>query len=320
MKRPIMLSLLLLASLHASGAELARDALLFASNRSGNYEILRMKSDGTGQQPLTNDDTYDSWWPKPSPDRRSILFTRAPKGKHDDYAHASTWIMNADGSQARALIPHGAFGWKLQAHPEWSPDGRQIALVGGSTSNPQIFLVDAQGRNPFRLTRNARGGNRGGTNIDPSWRPDGEYLLFIGCPRAWCLRSSYEVYRIRKDGSEETRLTFNDKPDYDPYYSPDTSGTGGTIAWLENTGGLLHWSIRRMNTDGNQVRTVIDDGGINSKPAWSIDSQWIYFHRLPPGIAGNFNVWRIRPDGSGLEELILPRPAYVNEYPVHGLH
>ena len=301
---------------------LPSDVLLFNSNRTGNYEIFRVGVDGRNTKQLTHDEAQDSWWPKPSPDRRQILFVRAPKGRHDDYAYASIWVMDADGSNAKAILPHRAHGWKLQAHPEWSPDGRRIALAAGSTSNPQIYLVDADGTKPVRLTSNGRGGNRGGTNIDPSWKPDGEHLLFIGCPRAWCLRKDYEVYRIRRDGTQETRLTFNDKPDFDPYYSPDTTGFPGTgtIAWLENTGSITHWSIRRMHADGSNIGTVIDDGGINSKPAWSLDSRYIYFHRLPPKTPGLFNVWRIRPDGSGLEELIVPRPAYVNEYPVTGLN
>ncbi|MBB6094432.1 TolB protein [Povalibacter uvarum] len=312
----------LLADITHSAEALPQQTLLFNSNRTGNYEIFRANTDGTGELRLTRDSNHDSWWPKPSPDRRKILFVRAPKGKHDDYAHASTWVMNADGSEARAILPHRANGWKLQAHPEWSPDGKQIALVAGPTSNPQIFIVDADGTNPVRLTSNGRGGNRPGTNIDPSWKPDGEYLLFVGCPRAWCLRGSYEIYRIRRDGTDETRLTFNDRPDFDPYYSPDTRGFpgSGNIAWLENTGGITHWSIRLMNTDGSSIRTVIDDGGINSKPAWSIDSSHIYFHRLPPKTPGLFNVWRIRRDGRDLRELILPRPAYVNEYPVNALN
>ncbi|TAH39388.1 MAG: hypothetical protein EYC70_00985 [Planctomycetota bacterium] len=305
----MLLSLLLLQALPDK-------ALLFDSDRSGNFEIYGMSVKGTMETPLTADPAYDSWWPKPSPDRTQILFVRTPAGVHDtDYRQVSTWLMGADGSNLREILPEGAYGWGLQGHPEWRPDGQRIATMGGSSINAQIFLVDPDGGNPVRVTRTGGGGPRPGTNVDPSWSPDGRFLLFIGCPGAFCLSGGYEVYRVRPDGSGETRLTFNNRQDNDPYYSPD----GRTIALLRNTG-ALRWGIYKMNPDGSNEVPVIDDGGVNSKPAWSLDGTWIYFHRIPPATGGQFNVWKIRPDGSSLIELIQPRPNYVNEYPVNGLN
>ncbi|HEY6241079.1 MAG TPA: hypothetical protein VIW78_09585, partial [Burkholderiales bacterium] len=52
----------------------------------------------------------------------------------------------------------------------------------------------------------------------------------------------------------------------------------------------------------------IDDGNINSKPAWSLDSQTIFFHRMvPPDY--RFSVFSIRPDGTGLTELTPGTPG-----------
>jgi len=83
---------------------------------------------------------------------------------------------------------------------------------------------------------------------------------------------------------------------------------------------LVVWSIQRMDPDGTNERVVIDDGSINSKPGWSLDGSWIYFHRWGLGRT-LFNVFKVRPDGSGLTELD-PRPAigfgeYDNEFPVN---
>ena len=305
---------LLFAPADADGAEPSQLALIaFDSNRTGNFEIFLMKADGTQQVQLTRDPAYDSFWPKISPDRKSILFVRTPAGVHDtDYGKVTTWTMNSDGSEVKQIIGSGAYGWSIQGHPEWKPDGTKIVTIGGARHNSQIYILNSDGSNPFRVTSNGSGGTRGGTNIDPSWHPDGKSLLFVGCPTSFCLPSFYEVYRINADGTGETRLTRDSVADYDPYYSP----SGGQIAWLRNIS-KTRWAIYRMRPDGSAQRPVIDDGGINSKPAWWRDGSAILFHRIPPHAAPGtmFNIWKVTPEGDDLTEIVKPRPPYANEFP-----
>ncbi len=305
------------ATAHAAGAA-PDDRLFFDSNRTGNFEVFVMKPDGTGTAQLTHDRTYDSFWPKPSPDRRSILFVRTPAGTHDkDYSKVTTWIMDSSGGGLKQILPPGAHGWSIQGHPEWKPDGTKIATIGGASHNSQIFIVDPDGTHPVRVTSNGAGKPRGGMNLDPSWHPGGQSLLFIGCPSFFCFASSYEVYGINANGSGETRLTNDDFADYDPYYSP----SGNEIAWLRSIA-RTRWAIYRMRSGGAGQQPVIDDGGINSKPAWRNDGSAIYFHRIPPNPPAKsvFNIWKIAPDGKGLTEIAQPRPPYINEYPVAGIY
>src|SRR5918911_3891865 len=106
--------------------------IVFNSNRTGNDEIYVMNADGSGVRALTDDERYDSWWPRVSPDRGRILFYRSPRGVHDnDYTKQSLWVMNADGSNRRQLRAAGTDGWKIQGHAEWSPDGSRLAMFGG---------------------------------------------------------------------------------------------------------------------------------------------------------------------------------------------
>jgi Tol biopolymer transport system component len=305
--------------------------IYFDSNRrepgdaSTNYEIYSMDADGTNQVRLTTGDMYDSWWPKPSPDGTTIAFVRTPAGTHDtDYSKVSTWVMNADGSNLHeivaapgvATLPNGspsiAASWAFEGHPEWSPDGTKLAMIGGPQSNSQIYITNADGTTPVRVTSNGAGGNRPGTNVDPSWSPDGSRILFVGCPISICFSAQFEVYRVNADGTGETRLTNDLSQDNDPYYSPD----GTNVAWLRNTsnGKAVAWGIYMMNADGTNKHAVIDDGEVNSKPGWLRDGSAIYFHRTLV-VGRPFNIWKIRPDGTGLTEVITPEPAYANEYP-----
>jgi Tol biopolymer transport system component len=300
----------------SSSIALAKDDLVFDSDRTGNHEIFVMKTDGSGAKQLTNDMSYENWWPRISPDRKKVLFYRAPKGKSESYVDASLWVVNADGTALTQLRAKGTDGWTLQGHGEWSPDGSKIAMFGTASAATQIFVTDAQGKNAVQYT------NRMGVTTDVSWSPDGTKLLFNGCPNvnsATCAPADYEIYVMPATPlATATRLTTNTLADYDPYFSPD----GTSIAWLQTVdptafpttaGNLGKWAIRIANADGTNARDLINDGQINSKPAWSLDGQTIYFHRMVP-TDYRFRVFRIGKDSTGLKELTFTTSGN-DEYP-----
>jgi len=293
--------------------------LVFDSNRTGNYEIWTMGPTGTGARELTKDPTYDSWWARLSPDRHTILFYRTPEGAHDrDYSKTSLWAMAADGTDPVELRPAGLDGWVLQGHAEWSPDGTQLVMFGGNHFSPQIQVTNALGQDPRALT------HRGGSNIDPSWSPDGHTVVFVGCPGSICTPSSHEIYTVPAGGGAVTRLTHDGIEDNDPYFSH----SGTELAWLSKiSGGLLDvgvWDIRTMPVvrsgdavvaaPGAEPKRLIGDDNINSKPAWSLDDETIYFHRAVKGSEGGFQIWAVDANGSDLRELTSSTDG-ANEYP-----
>ena len=121
--------------------------------------------------------------------------------------------MGADGSDPVELRPAGLDGWVQQGHAEWSPDGTQLVMFGGDHFSPQIRITDALGQHPRTLT------DRKGTNVDPSWSPDGRTIVFVGCPGSFCTPSSHEIYTIPATGGPATRLTHDGTQDNDPYFS-----------------------------------------------------------------------------------------------------
>ncbi|MCL4541025.1 MAG: hypothetical protein M1396_01590 [Chloroflexi bacterium] len=258
-----------------------RPKLYFDSNRNNtNYEIYVANADGSDPHALTHDTHYDSWWPQPSPNGAWIVFYRTPRGTHDrDYGKTSLWRMRTDGTDLTEIIPNHGYGWEIQGHAEWSPDSRYLVMFGGSRINPQIWITNADGTNPVQIT------NRGGTNIDPTWSPNGQQIAFVGCPQSFCLPSSYSIYTMNSEGSDLRRLTNNSMENHDPSYSPD----GKYIAWLVHTStsgnaGLGSWNIFVMNANGSDQHNLTNDSAINSRPAWSIDgSDTILFFRVAPG-------------------------------------
>lgn len=308
-------------SLPESAGPIPRGHLVFDSNRTGSYQIWTMGPHGGEERQLTHNRGVDSWWAQLSPNRRTILFYETPRGVHDrDYAKTSLWAMAANGTHEVELRPAGLDGWVYQGHAEWSPSGRRLVMFGGSRLNPQIWITDALGRDPHQVTR------RGGSNIDPSWAPDGRILAFVGCPSAICLPSDQEVYTIPVAGGRATRITYDHLQDDDPAFSHD----GRALAWLTKVGGgsqgVGRWNIRllpvRRRGDrvvaarGARPRILVRHNGdaIDSKPAWSLDDRTIYFHRAVGGLRRGFQIWAVDVSGRHLRELTRGEPG-SNEYP-----
>ncbi|MGB7299820.1 MAG: hypothetical protein WBD34_10900 [Burkholderiaceae bacterium] len=284
------------------------DQLVFNGQQSGNFEIYTIGKSSAQATALTNDTGYDSWWPRISPDRSQILFYRTPAGAGSNYALSALWLMNADGSGAREIISQGQYGWTIQGHAEWSPDGQQLVMCGTANSTVHIFVTDAQGANPVQKT------NDGTFNCDPAFSPDGAQIIFNRCTITGpcgdpTVKEDLEIYLMPSGGGTinsdaMTRLTNNNLADYDAYFSPD----GSTIAWLQLIsptawGGVGAWSVLAMNADGSNPRAVVNDGFINSKPAWALDGLSIYLHRLDGASNGKWGLFNVSANGSNLRRI-----------------
>jgi Tol biopolymer transport system component len=155
--------------------------IAFASDRDGDWEIYAMRTDGTDLRQLTDDTSIESK-PSWSPDGAKIAFDSGRGYERDIY------VMDSDGANQERLV-QAAGGW-----PAWSPDGTRIAYFDRVDGNPEIYVVDVDGTNRTRLTQNST------DDWEPSWSPDGEWLLHVS---GWVPN----VFMMRADGSETYRLT-----------------------------------------------------------------------------------------------------------------
>ena len=128
--------------------------IAFQSYRHGNSEIYVINADGSNQTRLTNnpeDDESPEW----SPDGTRIVF-QSTRG--NDY---EIYVMNADGTNQTRLTNNPA---EHYGAPIFSPDGTRIAFRSGVFSvfdeairSTQIYVMNADGSNPVRLTNTAAG-------------------------------------------------------------------------------------------------------------------------------------------------------------------
>jgi Tol biopolymer transport system component len=144
--------------------------------------------------------------------------------------------------------------------PSWSPDGRKIAFVSDRDGNEEIYLMNADGSDPTRLTHNP------GVDRRPFWSPDGGKIAFVSERDG-----NREIYIMNADGSDSTRLTHSPGRDQALSWSPD----GSKIAYISDRDG--NEEIYMMNTDGSSQTRLTNNSARDLRPSWSPDSQNIIF-------------------------------------------
>ncbi len=191
------------------------------------------------------------------------------------------WVMDADGSHAHAIVTSPS----VVGHPSWSPDGSRLALSDHRTGNGDLYLVDADGTDPVRLTSNPDTAEE-----LPSWSPDGTRIAFSDF-NSDTVQS--RVLTIGVNGTGLTLLTPAGAFDCCPSWSPD----GSKIAFSSPT------DIWVMKADGSaRVDLTPTAGAEDGSPLFSPDGSRIAFVRVPNGSA-NPDIWVMKADGTGATRL-----------------
>ncbi|SFN89526.1 TolB family protein [Mycetocola miduiensis] len=135
--------------------------IAFTSDRSGNYDLWLMGTDGSDEVQLTTSSHAEAM-PSWSPDGTHLAFTSAVDLQE---GRADICVINADGTGIRNLTGTADV---FEIAPSWSPDGTHIAYVTLHDDGTNIHVMESDGGGSRLLASN---GNW------PSWSPDGERLV-----------------------------------------------------------------------------------------------------------------------------------------------
>jgi TolB protein len=255
----------------------ASTEITFVSDRSGQPEIFVMDADGSSQRQATRNRTINAF-PTWSPDGREIVymsyvFERSP--------HLFRLVR---GGSARAGRILEGLDPKIPVYRGvYDPSGRRLAVVVSMDGAPEIYVVDADGRNPRRLTRSPA------IDVSPSWSPDGEQIAFVS-DRA----GAPNVYVMRADGSDVRRITYDGGYNTAPAWSPD----GRWIAYEVRVAG--QFDIWLTDPGGRVNAPLVTHPRTDEHPTWAPDGRKLAFHSAR---RGGPDIYVIDVDGENLRPI-----------------
>jgi Tol biopolymer transport system component len=165
--------------------------------------------------------------------------------------------------------------------PAVSPDASRIAVSSTRSETSQIWLTDAAGANPNRLTSMA-----GVVVGSPRWSPDGKQIAFDAR-----VNGNPDIWVIPPAGGEPRRLTTENSVDVVPAWSAD----GRQIYFTSDRTGRME--IWRMPSTGGTAEQITREGGFSPQP--SLDGNYVFY--LNDRLQGEL---RRCPAGGGREETI----------------
>jgi Tol biopolymer transport system component len=237
-----------------------RSHLIFDLTVGGSEHIATIRPDGSGYAQLTTGGGFHGD-PAYSPDGTTVAFAYSPTTSLEP-ASAELWVMDADGSNPRALLDPADSGSDWE--PVFSPDGSQIVFTreqkapGGLVS--AVHVVNADGTDVRRLTP-----------FDdyvehPRWSPDGATVIYNIEHRTNLDDPRNGVWTVPAEGGAPVSLlpTDDEFHFFKPAYSPD--GSQILVGCAHRDG--LNEDLCVANADGSGVQTLIETPHYENHGVW----------------------------------------------------
>ena len=186
------------------------DGKLIAYTRNDGLYVV--SANGTNSHNVSNPahnlpdsaDQYPIW----SPDSQHIAFRSIRDGAQNE----QVYVVNADGSHLAHVSD-----LKLRNDTDrtiaWAPNSSQLAFTsrGIPTGSPSyVLIVNADGSNPHRLTKNAN------NETHPAWSKDGKWLAI----QVTISQTQQNVHVVDVAGATEHNLSTSLLSDVTPFWQP----------------------------------------------------------------------------------------------------
>jgi eukaryotic-like serine/threonine-protein kinase len=309
------------------------ERIAFASTRGGGG-IFIMGATGESVRRISDTGFNPSW----SPDGKRIAYSSdsffEPTSRN---GFGAIWIIDLASGERRQLLEESIFD---AVQPQWSPGGSRLAFWGiDDGGRREIFTVAVDDPRAVAL----RVPTEEGINWNPIWSPDGRFLYYAsdrnGTMNLWRIaidEKSGETegaaepiltpspwsgwFSISRDGKRLAYATSEVRSklewfDFDSeklaVTSPPRRVFAGSLQvrnfapsadgeWVAFTTGGTKEDLFVVRADGSDLRQLTNDAHRYRGPEWSPDGNAIAFYS---NRSGQYDVWTIRPDGSGLTQI-----------------
>lgn len=257
-----------------------QDWILFScSYASTGSDIFRMLPDGGDLTQLTSGDekAYPHWASKSG----WIYFWKG-------YPDTNIQKMRFDGDSTKSVMadiyPNG---FDISPSESFMVFARNTN-VGGL----DIFVSKIEDDTPTSLSRLTNSSVEGGINWSPVISPDEQWIAYISTQNG-----NQEIYLAKLDGTEKIRLTETDEDEWMPAWSPDGKWV------IFSSGELRDGDIFRVNVLTHEIQPLVIWPGMQVWPSLSPNGEWIIFSSTNDRNFGPSQIYKMRLDGSGLQQL-----------------